>query len=162
MRRKLWSGQTGRMPAVLLALFMAAGLAQAAGTDAGGQQTPVWEEEALTAGEAAGAWRTAEDGLGFITLILYPDDAFRLYQYQLESGETLMLEGVRTAEGSVIVVTGIRLGRLDSDGHYTQTGEMDIARYEFSLVPGEPAAIRLTDEQGVSITLFPVEPDSPE
>jgi len=113
------------------------------------------------ADELIGAWRTAEDDGGFITLLLYPADAFRLYQYNKDDGETFMLEGVRVVIGDAIIVSDIQLGILDSNGVYTQTGDIDTLRFTFSLDLAGAPALALTNEPGDTITFFPVDLDSP-
>lgn len=72
-----------------------------------------------------------------------------------------MLEGVRATQDDTIIVSNVRLGILDSDGVYTETGEQDTARYAFSLVYKDSPSLTLTDEQGDMIMLFPIDPDSP-
>lgn len=109
----------------------------------------------------AGAWRTAEDDEVSITLLLYPDDAFRLYQYQEDENETFMLEGVRFVEGDVITVSDIRLGVLDAEGNYTQIGEKDTVCFKFSLGLGGAPSLALTDQEGDTVILYPVDLDSP-
>ena len=177
MRRKFFIGKMIGVLWVVLVLFVPAGLAEEVMTEAGGQWTYVLEdgcatitghieyvlvqaEKAEPAAELAGAWRTAEDDEGFSTLILYPDDAFRLYRYHKEDDVTFMLEGVRVVAGNTIIVSDVRLGILESDGVYAQTGEQDISRYVFSLVFDDSPALTLTDEKGDTITLFPADLDS--
>ena len=109
----------------------------------------------------AGAWRTAEDDGEIITLLLYPADAFRLYRYHEGNDETFMLEGARAVEVNEIIVSDIRLGILDSDGVYTQAGEKDILHFTFLLELDGTPALTLTDEEGDTITLYPVDLDSP-
>lgn len=111
--------------------------------------------------ELAGAWQTAEDEEAFIILLLYPDDAFRLYQYQEDGDQTFMLEGVRLVEGDEITVSDIRLGVLDAKGNYTQTGEMDTMCYKLSLDFDDTRALTLTNEEGGAMILYPVDLDSP-
>ena len=112
--------------------------------------------------ELSGAWRTAEDDGTFITLLLYPDNAFRLHVYLADEGETFMLEGLRAMDGDVIVVSDIRLGKLDAEGRYTQTGEMDTARFRFTLDLGSAPTLTLVNEDGDRITLYPFDMDSPD
>ena len=108
-----------------------------------------------------GAWRTAEDDEDFTTLILYPDDAFRMYRYHAQDEKTFTLEGVRIVQDGLIIVYDIRLGILDSDGAYTQTGEMGKSEYGFTLIQDGTPALRLTDDYGETVTLFPFDMDGP-
>jgi len=110
-----------------------------------------------------GAWRTADDDDDeiFTTLLLYPADAFRLYQYHQNTEETFMLEGIRAAEGDVIIVSDIRLGILDAEGGYTSVGEKDIERFIFSLDLGDAQMLTIINEQGDAISLYPVDLDGP-
>ena len=112
--------------------------------------------------ELAGAWRTSENNGAIITLLLYPGDAFRLYQYQKDEDVTCMLEGVRAVEGEAIIVTDIRLGMLDAEGVYTQTGEKDVERFSFWLVLEDGPMLFLTNEKGDTFTLYPFDMDSPD
>lgn len=111
--------------------------------------------------ELSGAWQTLEEDGSFITLLLYPGDAFRLSQYNIEDEETLMLEGTRTIQGNTIVVSDIRLGKLDAGGNYSQTGESDAMRFQFSLDLGGTTTLTLISEQGDAIDLYPVDLDAP-
>lgn len=111
--------------------------------------------------ELAGAWQTAEDDEGFITLLLYPEDAFRLYQYNASEDETFMLEGIYVVKDNVIIVSEIRLGMLDAEGRYTQIGEKEIARFIFSLDHSHAPMLTLTNEQEETITFHPVDIDAP-
>jgi len=111
--------------------------------------------------ELAGAWRTSEDDEGIVTLILYPEDAFRLYQYHKNDDETFMLEGVRVVENDVIIVSDIRLGMLDAEGAYTQTGYKDTTRFLFSLDTDDAPTLMLTNEEGDTIILYQVDLDGP-
>ena len=108
-----------------------------------------------------GAWRTSEDDGVLITLLLYPNNAFRLYQYRKDEDETFMLEGVRIVEGDVIIVSDIRLGVLDTEGNYAQIGEKDTERFIFSLDFGDVPMLTLINEQGDTTTLYPVDLDGP-
>jgi len=135
--------------------------------DMGGVRPVLWlsleavENIPNEAEELVGAWRTMEDDGGSVTLLLYPADAFRLYRYHAEADETLMLEGVRVIEGGEIIVSDIRLGILDSDGVYTQNGEKDTIRFTFVLELDGAPVLTLTDEEGGTITLYPVDLDGP-
>ena len=109
----------------------------------------------------SGAWRTEEDGEGFTTLLLYPEDAFRLYRYVEDDCLTYMLEGVRAVEDDALIVTDIRLGTLYEDGTYNQTGKEDRERFIFSLeLEGNPT-LTITNEKRETITLYPFDMDSP-
>ena len=108
-----------------------------------------------------GAWRTAGDDGDFTTLLLYPDDAFRLYQYNAQDDTTLMLEGVRIVQDGLFIVYDTRTGILDADGAYTQTGETGTRKYGFTLVQDGTPALRLTDDYGITIMLFPFDMDAP-
>ena len=119
-------------------------------------------EGADATGELAGAWQTAEDDGHFVTLLLYPADAFRLYRYHEEDDLIVMLEGVREVEGDAIIVSDVRLGILDADGVYTLIEERDALRFTFSLDLGGAPALTLINEEGDAITLYPADLDSPE
>jgi hypothetical protein len=113
--------------------------------------------------DLSGSWRTVEGDEGFTTLLLYPEDAFRLYEYHINEEETFTLEGVRVVEDDEIIVSDVRLGKLDSDGNFTVIEEKDSVRFMFSLeFVDETAELTLTDEQGNTIILYPFDMDSPE
>lgn len=161
MHRKLWKVKIIGILAVALVMLTAVGVAEQYAERNDMPYVLTLAERTETADELTGAWRTAEEDEDFITLLLYPADAFRLYQYHEDDDETFMLEGVRVVEDDAIIVSAIRLGMLDSDGVYTQTGEKDTSRFTFSLDLDGTPALTLTDEQGVTIALYPVDLDSP-
>ena len=112
--------------------------------------------------ELSGAWRS-EEGAEVYILLLYPGNAFRMHYYDQAEGITQMAEGMRTMDGDTMRVTDIRLGSLDANGNYTETGteELKIIRYELDL-SGDTAALTLFDESGESIVLYPFNMDGPE
>jgi len=116
--------------------------------------------------ELSGAWRSEEGvfgNAGVFILLLYPGDAFRLHFYSEADGTTQMAEGTRTMDGDTMRVTDIRLGSLDADGNYTETGteELKILRYELDL-SGDTAALTLFDETGEPLVLYAFDMDAPD
>jgi len=112
--------------------------------------------------ELSGAWRS-EEGPEVYILLLYPGDAFRFHYYSDADGTTQMAEGTRVMDGDTMRVTDIRLGYLDADGNYTETGaeELKILRYELDL-SGDVAVLTLYDETGEAIVLYPFNMDAPD
>ena len=111
--------------------------------------------------ELAGAWRTPEEETVIITLLLYPEDAFRLYQYDQDAGVTHMLEGVCIVEDGIITVSEVRLGILDAAGEYTQTDEMETVSYLYTIVPSDPPMLALMFDEMETYFLYPYDPDGP-
>ena len=111
--------------------------------------------------ELAGAWRTPEEETVIITLLLYPEDAFRLYQYDPDAKVTHMLEGVCIVEDGTITVSEVRLGILDAAGEYTQTDEMETVSYLYTIVPSDPPMLALMFDEMETYFLYPYDPDGP-
>ena len=148
---------------LLMALLLVFMVAQsAAAVDDG-----ITSEDELWYDELSGAWRSEEgaDGeyTGVYILLLYPGDAFRLHYYSEADGTTNMAEGTRTMDGDTMRVTDIRLGSLDADGNYTETGteELKILRYELDL-SGDTAVLTLFDETGEPLVLYAFDMDTPD
>ena len=132
--------------AVLLVLFAAVGVAG---------YTP----NEIT--ELAGAWRTAEEDEAVVTLLLYPDDAFRLHIYDQDANSTQMLEGAYIVENGEITVSEIRLGILDAEGAYTQTGEMETMFYLYTITQSDTPMLALTFDDMETYFLYPFDMDGP-
>ena len=114
--------------------------------------------------ELSGAWRTGEDADSEAVLLLYPGYAFRMHEINAQDGTTQMLEGTRGIEGESIIVTDVRLGRLDYDGNYEliEYADDDVV-YTFALdTDGVEPTLTLTDAQGRILVLYAFDMDSPE
>ena len=123
-----------------------------------------WARETNINGDVqlSGSWITAADAQFPTTLMLYPDDAFRLHVYNPDKGITALLEGTRVESGNTVTVTNIRIGKLDEDGVYQETneGEGKVLRYTFTLV--EDDTLTLTDSNGVKTVFYHAEWDEDE
>ncbi|MCL2867414.1 MAG: hypothetical protein FWF47_06610 [Clostridia bacterium] len=109
--------------------------------------------------DLSGAWRTSEDSELIITLLLYPEDAFRLYIYDQESDETSMLEGIRSVEGNYIVIPDARLGVLDTAGNYTQMADELFMRFRYTLELDSVPTLTLFNDQDEAMIFYPFDPD---
>jgi len=114
--------------------------------------------------ELSGAWRTGDDSEIEMVLLLYPGFAFRLHEIDSRENTTQLLEGTRSIEGDSIIVTDIRLGRLDADGNYELIGEAENDEvYSFVLdTEGYEATLTLTDAQERTMILYAFDMSAPE
>ena len=116
--------------------------------------------------ELSGAWQSeegADEDTGVYILLLYPGDAYRMHYYVEAEGITQMAEGTRVMEGDTMRVTDIRLGYLDADGNYTETGTLELMTFTYELdLSGDTAALKLYDENGNALVLYPFNMDGPE
>ena len=121
----------------------------------------VVDDDEMWYDELSGAWRS-EEGAEVYILLLYPGNAYRFHYYSEADGITQMAEGTRAMDGEFMIVTDIRLGVLDADGHYTETGSLEemTLKYELDL-SGDIAALTLHDEFGETFVLYPFSMDGP-
>ena len=136
--------------------------AKLSGTGLAEKIWPNGADPGFTVDALSGAWKTADDSAVSATLLLYPGDAFRLYQYNADENVTYLIEGVRAVKGSAINVSQIQVGKLDADGVYTKLEEGAALSFTFSLKQGGEPALSLINEEGKAIVLYPFDPDAPE
>jgi hypothetical protein len=74
-----------------------------------------------------------------------------------------MAEGTRAMDNDTMRVTEIRLGNLDADGSYTETGALELMIFKYELdLSGDTAVLTLYNEDGSSREFYPFDMDSPE